>query len=97
VHSGPGGSHSSPHAAFTLPSPQAAPTSTVHDGEQPSHETALPSSHASAPQRTPSPHPVSSVHAAEQPSQSVELPSSHCSPSCATPSPQRPLRDTRNR
>src|SRR5262249_22421148 len=81
----PGGSHSSPQPALTMPSPHCAPTSTEQSGAQPSQASALPSSHSSAPQRTPSPHPVSSAQADEQPSQSSVLPSSQASPALWKP------------
>ena len=54
----PAGSHCSPQAAFTIPSPQRRPVSIVHVAEQPSQSSVLPSSHSSPPQTTPSPQPV---------------------------------------
>ena len=55
----PGGSHSSPQATLTTPSPHCPPDSIAHVAEQPSQLVRLPSSHASVPQRTPSPQPLS--------------------------------------
>src|SRR5262245_44730468 len=57
VHSQPpglGGSHCSPQAVSTIPSPQRSPVSTMHVAEQPSQLVVLPSSHCSVPHTTPS-------------------------------------------
>ena len=83
-----GGSHSSPHIVFTIPSPQRSPLSSVQVDEQPSQLTVLPSSHCSVPHTTPSPQPVTSVQVLLQPSQSSVLPSSHSSPASTMPLPQ---------
>src|SRR2546426_9242351 len=83
-----GGSHCSPHAAFTIPSPHRSPVSIVHVDEQPSQLIVSPSSHCSAPQMTPSPQPVTSVQLLLQLSQLFVFPSSHSSPGSTTPLPQ---------
>src|SRR5438094_2708170 len=83
-----GGSHSSPHIVFTLPSPQRSPVSIVQLAEQPSQLTVLPSSHCSVPHTMPSPQPVTSVQLLLQPSQLSVLPSSHSSPASTLPLPQ---------
>src|SRR5262249_56605729 len=57
---GVGGSHSSPQAVATIPSPQRRPDSVWHEDEQPSQSSVFPSSQASGPQRAPSPQPVTS-------------------------------------
>src|SRR5262249_47327584 len=85
---GAGGSHSSPHGAFRIPSPQRRPVSSVHAAEQPSQSWPLPSSHCSSPQTTPSPQPVTTVHRLLQPLQSSVSPSSHSSPASRWPLPQ---------
>src|SRR5215470_13681646 len=89
---GAGGSHSSPHAAFTLPSPHWMPDSMAHADEHPSQSSVLPSSHSSVPHMTPSPQPVTSVQPLLQLSQSFVLPSSHASPGSTVPSPQYGMR-----
>src|SRR5207247_8709153 len=82
-----GGSHSSPHIVFTIPSPQRSPLSSVQVDEQPSQLTVLPSSHCSVPHTMPSPQPVTSVQPLLQPSQLSVLPSSHSSPASTLPLP----------
>src|SRR4030095_1585806 len=84
---GAGGSQSSPHGEFTIPSPQRSPASSAQDAEQPSQSSTLPSSQASAPHTTPSPQPVTSVQSFEQPSQRSVLPSSHSSDGSTRPFP----------
>src|SRR5215813_3073646 len=85
---GTGGSHCSPHAVSTIPSPQRSPVSIMQVAEQPSQLVVLPSSHCSVPHTTPSPQPVTSVQALLQPSQLFVLPSSHSSPGSTMPLPQ---------
>src|SRR5262245_42068568 len=82
-----GGSHCSPQAAFTLPSPHSSPLSIWQVDEQPSQSSLLPSSHISPAHLAPSPHPVSIRHCALQPSQSRALPSSHSSLGSSRPLP----------
>src|SRR6266446_4701315 len=83
-----GGSHSSPHVVFMIPSPQRSPVSSVQVDEQPSQLTVLPSSHGSAPHTMRPRQPVTRVQALLQPSQSSVLPSSHSSPASTMPLPQ---------
>src|SRR5260221_3915298 len=84
---GSGGSHFSPQALSSMPSPQRSPASSAQLAEQPSQSVVLPSSHCSAPQTTPSPQPVTRVQVLLQASQVSVLPSSHSSPGSTTPLP----------
>src|ERR687887_27709 len=83
-----GGSHCSPHAALTMPSPQRHPASTVHVAEQPSQLVVLPSSHSSPASTTPLPHPGGVQLVSQCPGVPLSAPSSHCSAPHTMPSPQ---------
>ena len=86
-----GGSHVSPCAGSTTPSPQLGAVQSVRQWSGRTSELAAPSSHSSPSSTTPLPHtPGSIVQSPLQPSPSVWFPSSHSSPSSTTPLPHTP-------